>query len=101
MVGIIDIKTSDLSGKQLCWVNINIWEVSMTGFETVIPAFGLVFGVANTDWFSMFGLAMRACVAAQNSARSTPLLVTLHLNWNSIVGGTIPFLEFGGSNMVR
>ena len=82
MVVINDPKTSDLSG-----VNINVWEVSKTGFEMVIQAFGLVFGVVNMDQFSIFGLAMRACAAAQNSARNTPLLVTLHSdwNWNSII----------------
>ena len=47
LVGVNDLKTSDLSGKQLCWVNINVWGASMTGFEIFTPAVGLVFGVVN------------------------------------------------------
>ena len=71
----------------------------MTGFKMVISEFGFVSGVMNTDQFSIFGLAMRACVTTQNSARNTPLLVTLHLDWNSIAVGTMGFPDFGGSDM--
>ena len=71
----------------------------MTGFEMAIPAFGLAFGVLNADLFSIFGLEMRACVTAQNSARNTLLLVTSHSDWNSIMGGTIGFPDCGGSDM--
>ena len=90
-MGINDPKTSDLSGNQLRWVNINIQGVSMTGFKMVI--------VVNTDWFSILGHAMRACVTAQNSARNTLLLVTSHSDWNSIMGGTIGFPDFSGSDV--
>ena len=99
LVVVNDPKTSDLSGKQLCWANINVWGVSMTGFEMVTPSVGLVFGVVNTDQFSIFGFAMRACVTAQNFARNAPLLVTLHSDWNSIIGWTIGLPDFGWSDM--